>query len=261
MTSSIDQSPSLGQGYTRYYEEAHFIPQQSDERELDRFASLLPSTEKRTVLDLGCAEGKLALRLTAAGHTVVAVDISAGQLAQAAAAARAQGLDLETIQCDIETDPVPLAGRQFDYVFFMDVLEHLRSPIAGLENIHRLTADTGRLIIHTPNASALHRWLRYIIYHRKLVDYARPGSLFDFHLQIYDYLSLEKVLCFAGFKIIQVHPTQITLPLISRLKIFNPFLKLLAWLFPFLGDNLLVVCRKRNPLDVAKLIADWRRTL
>ena len=66
---------SLTDGYSDCYEMASAI-EQEDEEEIIFFLNIIGSQEKKKVLDIGCAEGKLATLLAKNGHDVTAVDIS-----------------------------------------------------------------------------------------------------------------------------------------------------------------------------------------
>lgn len=241
---------TLSSHYEEFYDKASVIPQQADARELELFASLLPSAQALRILDLGCAEGKLALALAARGHAVTAADISAKQLEKAEAAAQAAGAKLETAKCDIEAGPGPLAGRTFDAIYLMDVIEHFKNPVAALEHIRPLLADEGKLFIHTPNVFALDRLIYYLLRPRKLVNFHENRRLWDFHFQTYDYMTLEKTLNFLGFKVARLAPTRLSVPGLFTSK------RLARW-FPFMADTLLAECRKAPPIDVDDQIGFW----
>jgi 2-polyprenyl-3-methyl-5-hydroxy-6-metoxy-1,4-benzoquinol methylase len=241
---------TLASHYVEFYEKASAIPQQADADEIELFASLLPAGKSLNVLDLGCAEGKLALTLAARGHAVTAADISEKQMEKAAAAANMAGAKLETARCDIEAGPGPLVGRTFDAIYLMDVIEHLKNPVVALENIRPLLADNGALYIHTPNVFALDRLTYYLLRPRRLVDFRENRRLGDLHFQTYDYMTLEKTLNFLGFKIARLVPTRLSVPYLFRTR------RLARW-FPFMADTLLAECRKAPPIDVDGQIEFW----
>lgn len=245
---------TLSGNYGEYYEKAAIFPQQLDERELRLFASLAPPGRSE-ILDLGCAEGRLAVALARAGHRVSVGDVSPSQLRHAENLAAQAGVRLEgSYACNIEEGPGTLAGRRFDAVFFMDVVEHLKNPVKGLENIRSLLKENGVLVINTPNASTPHRFMWHLVRRGPSMDYYNPDKLGDFHFQTYDYLTLEKTLNFVGFKIAELVPNRITLP-----RLFSS--RLLARAFPLLSDTLLVKCRLAPPIDLDAQMEHWKRTL
>src|SRR5512136_420698 len=121
--------------FSAVYEQVSRCEEQLNENELDYFAQLVPNNKHYRILDLGCAEGKLAIRLAKKGHSVVASDIAEGYLEQVRRNAQSKAVKLETVRCDIEKGCSSLKRSEFDYIFFMDVIEHLRSPLTGLENV------------------------------------------------------------------------------------------------------------------------------
>lgn len=74
-----------------------------DRADLDaaEVVALLGLGRPARVLDAGCGDGRIAVRLAACGHDVVAVDRDPDQLARAAMAAAARGVALELLEVDL----------------------------------------------------------------------------------------------------------------------------------------------------------------
>ena len=108
----------------------------------DRLSSRIPPGP---VLEVGCGEGELSMRLAARGHRVRGCDVSTEVIDEARGRARSAGLAVEFWQCDIqdltEQDAAPL-------VICCEVLEHLLDPQAGLERLALLARPW--LIVSVP---------------------------------------------------------------------------------------------------------------
>jgi SAM-dependent methyltransferase len=61
---------------------------------------------------------------------------------------------------DLCASPIPDA--EFDIIVLGEVIEHLGSPQAMLENLCSMLAPEGRLVLTTPNPYMLHRTLHYL---------------------------------------------------------------------------------------------------
>jgi len=112
---------------------------------LSGFDRLSNSIPPGPVLEVGCGEGELSMRLAARGHRVRGCDVSADVIDEARGRARSAGLAVEFWQCDIqdltEQDAAPL-------VICCEVLEHLLDPQAGLERLALLARPW--LIVSVP---------------------------------------------------------------------------------------------------------------
>jgi 2-polyprenyl-3-methyl-5-hydroxy-6-metoxy-1,4-benzoquinol methylase len=250
---------SLLNNYEEYYESASFISQQHDKDEVRRFTEIAGTIGANLdILDIGCAEGELAVSLAKKGNRVTAADISKSFLEQTAQRARDNGVKGSTVFFDVEKDAVAFNGKTYDVIFLMDVIEHLLGPAKALANIRTLLRDNGILVIHTPNLSSLALVYRYVRFRARRENYFLPENLGDLHLQGYDYQTLEKALNFSGLQIEKVMSTAITLPLIYRFAWARPFSRALSKLFPLISDTLLVQCRKVTPVDMEKQIVYWK---
>ena len=90
------------------------------------------------ILDVGCAEGKVTVYLASKGHEVTAADISNKYLQMAEDLAKENFLDIKFCNFSIEKDNEIMESESFDLIYLMDVIEHLRCPIAALENLREL---------------------------------------------------------------------------------------------------------------------------
>lgn len=113
---------------------------------LDAVGSLYGGVRPRSVLEVGCGEGKLALHLHALGHErgapperfeITDVDLGRiGALPEGIVAREASIYDL------------PYPDRSFDLVVCCEVLEHLERPDAGFDEVVRVAKD--RVLLSTP---------------------------------------------------------------------------------------------------------------
>ena len=69
---------------------------------------------------------------------------------------------LKVYECDLETGTFPFADASFDYVLFIEVLEHLTKPENCLKEIARVLKPKGTLILSTPNLTSLENRLSII---------------------------------------------------------------------------------------------------
>lgn len=99
-----------------------------------------------TVLDVGCNGGFYALEMKRRGAArVLGIDVDDRYLAQARFAAETLGYEIELEKRSVyEVDQI--AG-QFDYVFFMGVLYHLRYPLYALDKVVKKVG--GKLVFQT----------------------------------------------------------------------------------------------------------------
>lgn len=111
------------------------------------FVSDEPSID---VLDVGCAQGTLALLLAEAGHRVWAMDLRHEFLDYAKS--RYESGDIEFIQGNVLAIDLQ---KKFDLIFANQIIEHLVYPLEMIARLKSLLKPGGRLIITTPNGAYL----------------------------------------------------------------------------------------------------------
>ena len=100
------------------------------------------------VLDLGCGLGGASLLLAAtfdAGR-VTGIDLDAGLVCRARAAAEAAGLADKIAVRTVEAGPLPFDGAVFDAVFAKDAVCHIADKGAIFAEVARVLAPGGQLI-------------------------------------------------------------------------------------------------------------------
>ena len=110
---------------------------------------LLALPAPSTVLDVPCADGRIALRLAAAGHTVVGVDLAAGELELARAAAEQAGAQASFVAGDLRAlpdvgpvDGLVSWGNSFGYLVPADTAR-------SLAGFHRALRPGGHLVLES----------------------------------------------------------------------------------------------------------------
>lgn len=106
---------------------------------LDRVQSESPSA---AVLEVGCGEGEIAVRLAGRWGEVTALDLPDAGLR----AHWAQAVGPTFVHGDAER--LPFADGAFDVVVAVEILEHLRDPRAGLAELARVSSR--HLVLSVP---------------------------------------------------------------------------------------------------------------
>ncbi len=182
-TQSYFDGASAGLGYTSYFGKAEV-------------ASLLKEAETKlailgnhvnlkgaTVLELGCATGDTTCALWTRGANVIGCDLSADAIR--IAHQRYPMIEFRTSS----VDRLQFASGQFDVVIAFELIEHVLSPAAFVEEVHRLLKPGGVLALTTPNAGCGRRigWKQWSGFATSLE-----------HLYFFDTSTLAKLLSLAG---------------------------------------------------------------
>jgi 2-polyprenyl-3-methyl-5-hydroxy-6-metoxy-1,4-benzoquinol methylase len=244
-----DHRTTLADQYEKTYELCSEFPEQTDDSEVAFFASLVKK-EKSRILDIGSAEGKLAIELARRGHYVTAVDISQGFLDQTIDRAKKCNVRISAMKADVESD-LPQVDGGYDFIFFCDVIEHLRNPVRALSNIRKALAEDGTLLLQTPNSYSFGRLLWYMIKKSMHENYT-ADNVMTLHLSTYDFRTLEQVLAYVGLKTVKVLPTPLTVWgsfAIPAEKVPKRLIRM--------SDNLRLLIESVEPIDIEELMAKW----
>jgi 2-polyprenyl-3-methyl-5-hydroxy-6-metoxy-1,4-benzoquinol methylase len=138
------------------------------------------------VLDVGAASGIVASALVARGCRVWAVEIDK------AAACEAEEFCERVVVGDVEAMDLEseFRGLKFDYILFLDVLEHLVDPAETLRRIQALLAPGGRVVASIPNVT--HAAVRLQLLKGSFA-YTETGLLDSTHLRFFDRAGVEKL--------------------------------------------------------------------
>jgi 2-polyprenyl-3-methyl-5-hydroxy-6-metoxy-1,4-benzoquinol methylase len=113
-------------------------------------AGLPDETGVKKILDVGCAQGTLALLLAERGHQVVALDLRQGFLDYAKSRYTHGGIRFvlgNALDCEIED--------RFDLIFANQIIEHLVYPEKLIKRLKGLLRSGAELVVTTPNWSYL----------------------------------------------------------------------------------------------------------
>jgi SAM-dependent methyltransferase len=112
------------------------------------------------ILDVGAQFGSLTVYAVKLGCRAAAVDYGPAAKAFQKVAAD-QGVDCK--ECDVGAEALPFPDNQFDFVTYTDVMEHHSfSPKRVLQEIHRVLAPGGRVIVVTPNHASIYNRLKLL---------------------------------------------------------------------------------------------------
>ncbi len=167
------------------------------------------------ILDVGTASGYLGKIWRRSGHHVAGIEYDA------ATAERAREYYDAFQVADVETFAFPYR-REFDYIVFADVLEHLRDPAAVLRRCIPALKETGKIIISVPNIA---NWVIRLGLLFGKFDYKDRGILDRTHFRFFTRRSLNQLMSDVSCEVLDAIPTPLPVQLVFPLtenKLFSP---------------------------------------
>jgi 2-polyprenyl-3-methyl-5-hydroxy-6-metoxy-1,4-benzoquinol methylase len=157
--------------------------------------AILEVSPRSSVLDIGAADGSVARGLQERGCRVTGVE------SDSRAAAAAERVCERVLNADVEDIDLAeaLNGEQFDFVLLLDVLEHLRDPLAVLSAAADRLAPGGRIVLSVPNVT--HAAVRLELVAGRF-QYTETGLLDRTHLHFFDRPALERLIEQAGLHVL-----------------------------------------------------------
>ncbi|MEQ1715456.1 MAG: methyltransferase domain-containing protein [Hyphomicrobium sp.] len=143
--TGLEPSPlsQLPAAYQRW--RASELGRMTDRIEAQIVQRMIGPVAGKRVLDVGCGDGELSVRLAQPGAEVTGVDADLRVLAAARNRAAQAGLAIEFIEGDVRQ--LPISDQTFDIVVAVTVLCFVSDPERAISEITRVLKTGGRLII------------------------------------------------------------------------------------------------------------------
>lgn len=151
--------------------------------------------------------------------------------------------EAQTLECrygDL-SKKFPIEDSSCDIAIFQEGIEHLADQLFALSEFNRILRPGGRLIITTPNYSALRAKVSYLMLESEIRKLMPPNELESLwrpkrhsdskrvylgHIFMIGILKLRMLGWLAGFKIHEIHNTRINWTSAALMPIFYPFIYL-----------------------------------
>ena len=142
------------------------------------------------VLDIGCGQGLVADEMAKKAGCVIGVD-------QYVRTATLPNVLFE--QWNLEAGEIPVDVSQFDQIFLLDVIEHLKEPEVFMEKLRAAAArKRPEIVISTANIAFFVTRLMLLLGH---FNYGRKGILDRTHTRHFTFNSLRELLQQTGYEI------------------------------------------------------------
>ena len=195
--------------------------------------------DERT-LDFGAGVGTFALPLQRDGYAVECVELDDAQRGMLAA----RGLPVHRTLADIRAASV-------DYLYTLNVLEHIDDDVGALRDIHRTLRANGRLLVYVPAFPVLFTSMDRLVGH--LRRYTRPDLRAKVSAAGFDVLAVEYVDSLGFLATLAYRFAGSNSGLIDRraLRAYDRYAFPASRLFDralkrVMGKNVLLIARKRN---------------
>jgi len=135
-----------------FYEKGDYMDDLMIEREIQIITRYV--VREKSALEVGCGNGLSTEKLSGLFKDLVVIEPSSKNIAllkRRVPDALCHNILLEDFKSD----------RKYDFVFFLNVIEHVEDPIASLKVLSNLVKDEGLIFISAPNCMSLNRRAGY----------------------------------------------------------------------------------------------------
>jgi 2-polyprenyl-3-methyl-5-hydroxy-6-metoxy-1,4-benzoquinol methylase len=166
-----------------------------------------------SILDVGAGRGVLGETLCARGFHVSIIESNA-------TAAKDASAKVNQVICadlhDMNEIHKQLKNKQFDYIIFSDILEHVFDPLQVLRDYLPFLAEDGKVLVSLPNAL---NWLNRCCFMLGMFHYKMTGVMDRTHVRFFTFKTAQQMLAASPYVTEKVDST----PFIIRA--FLPIIK------------------------------------
>ena len=174
-----------------------------------------------SVIDLGCYDGRIGSFLKKNLNCIVdGTDISDKNLEKAKSLNKKYTFDLNNQNWPIH--------KQYDYVIFTDVIEHIFKTDQFMKNVSKLVKPKGYIIFATPNIASLGRRILLLLGKNPFIEVSNYSeiNLFDApsvgHIRYFTVPTMKSLAEYHGFRVTNVIPTPSNFFLYKMIEKINP---------------------------------------
>lgn len=144
------------------------------------------------ILDVGCGPGVIGEMIDIQENSLIGVD----RVEPRQGRERFREFVVYDLECGLPV--AELAGRHFDYILLLDILEHLVNPTLALQDVHRIADPKTAIVISVPNVANIYVRLSLLV---GRFEYADRGILDRTHVRFFTRSSLKQWVRENGFVI------------------------------------------------------------
>lgn len=164
------------ESFNPFYEKGDRMDELMIEREIEIIKSY--NFEGKSALEVGCGSGLSTQKLCSLFRDIEVVEPSTKNIELL----RSKVSDVVCHNVLLEDFKAP---RKYDFVFFLNVIEHVEDPIASLRALSLLVKDEGLIFISAPNCMSLNRRAGYKMGLLKSYDQMAPKDFEVGHRRLY----------------------------------------------------------------------------
>jgi glycosyltransferase involved in cell wall biosynthesis len=158
-------------------------------------AAIAAAKPGRRILDVGCGQGRVAAELTKKGCQVTGMD------RHIPSPSNAPG-DVSFIRWDLDRSEFPVNVSEFDQIFLLDIIEHLKDPAHFMDEL-RFAAACSRpeIVLTTANIGFFATRMMLLL---GQFNYGKKGILDVTHTRLFTFRSIRELLKQSGYKVLEV---------------------------------------------------------
>ena len=158
-------------------------------------AAIAAANPGGNVLDVGCGQGRVAAEMMKKGCRVTGMDRYIPDESNAPG-------DVRFIRWDLDRHEFPVNVSQFDQIFLLDIIEHLKEPGHFMDEL-RFAAACARpeIVLTTANIGFFATRLMLLL---GQFNYGKKGILDVTHTRLFTFRSVRELLKQSGYKILEV---------------------------------------------------------
>lgn len=183
------------ESFRSFYEKGDHMDRLMIEREIEIISRY--DRQGKSALEIGCGDGTCSVALSALFDDFEVIEPATGNvelLKQRLPDVTCHNVLLEDFQ----------SKRKFDYIFFLNVIEHVEDPVGSLRALSGLLRDEGLIFISAPNCMSLNRRAGFKLNMLPSYDQLAPKDIEVGHRRLYTVEMMREHCADAGLKVLDM---------------------------------------------------------